>query len=148
MFYMHMHRMCVLLLGGATFCKWELGLVGYSCLHVFYMLIDFLFTDSINYWEKSVEITTCNCGEILCFSFQFYQVLLYEFWSRVIKCINVWDCCVFLMNWPLCYYVAQLVKNLPAMQETLVRFLGREDPLEKGKATHSSILGLPLWLSW
>ena len=30
------------------------------------------------------------------------------------------------------------------MQETLVRFLGQEDPLEKGKATHSSILGLPL----
>ena len=26
--------------------------------------------------------------------------------------------------------------------------LGREDPLEKGKVTHSSILGLPLWLSW
>ena len=36
--------------------------------------------------------------------------------------------------------VAQLVKNLPAMQETLVRFLGWEDPLEKGTATHSSIL--------
>ena len=34
------------------------------------------------------------------------------------------------------------------MQETLVRFLGLEDPLEKGEATHSSILGLPLWLSW
>ena len=30
--------------------------------------------------------------------------------------------------------------NLPAMQETLVQFLGREDPLEKGKATHFSIL--------
>ena len=28
--------------------------------------------------------------------------------------------------------IAQLVKNLPAMQETLVRFLGQEDPLEKG----------------
>ena len=40
--------------------------------------------------------------------------------------------------------VAQMVKNLPAMQETLVRFLGQEDPLEKGKATHSSIPGLPL----
>ena len=39
--------------------------------------------------------------------------------------------------------VAQLVKNPPAMQETLVGFLGREDPLEKGKTTHSSILGLP-----
>ena len=36
--------------------------------------------------------------------------------------------------------VAQLVKNLPAMRETWVRSLGWEDPLEKGKATHSSIL--------
>ena len=35
--------------------------------------------------------------------------------------------------------VAQLVKNLPAMQETPVRFLGQEDSLEKGKSTHSSI---------
>ena len=35
---------------------------------------------------------------------------------------------------------SQLVKNPPAMQETPVRFLGWEDPLEKGKATHSSIL--------
>ena len=43
--------------------------------------------------------------------------------------------------------MAQLVKNLPAMQETPVRFLGQEDPLEKGQATHSSILELPLWLS-
>ena len=36
--------------------------------------------------------------------------------------------------------VAQLVKNPPAMWETWVRSLGSEDPLEKGKATHSSIL--------
>ena len=36
--------------------------------------------------------------------------------------------------------LAQLVKNLPAMHETGVRSLGGEDPLEKGKATHSSIL--------
>ena len=36
--------------------------------------------------------------------------------------------------------VAQLVKNPPAMQETWVRSLGWEDLLEKGKATHSSIL--------
>jgi len=33
-----------------------------------------------------------------------------------------------------------MVKNLPAMQETLVRSLGQEDPLEKGIVTHSSIL--------
>ena len=36
--------------------------------------------------------------------------------------------------------IAQLVKNLPARQETLVWFLGWEDPLEKGQATHSTIL--------
>ena len=36
--------------------------------------------------------------------------------------------------------VAQLVKNLLAMQEIWVRFLGWEDSLEKGMATHSSIL--------
>ena len=36
--------------------------------------------------------------------------------------------------------VAQMVKNWPAMQETWVWSLGQEDPLEKGMATHSSIL--------
>ena len=36
--------------------------------------------------------------------------------------------------------VAQMVKRLPAMQETWVRSLGQEDPLEKEMATHSSIL--------
>ena len=36
--------------------------------------------------------------------------------------------------------VAQMVKNLPAMQETRVRFLGWEVPLEKGMAIHASIL--------
>ena len=36
--------------------------------------------------------------------------------------------------------VAQLVKNPPTMQKTRARPLGREDPLEKGKATHSTIL--------
>ena len=38
------------------------------------------------------------------------------------------------------FLVAQVVKNLPAMQETWVQSLGWEDPLEKGKATHSNIL--------
>ena len=42
--------------------------------------------------------------------------------------------------------VAQMIKNLPAMQETWVRSLGQEDPLEKEMATHSSILA---WrISW
>ena len=45
--------------------------------------------------------------------------------------------------------IAQLLKNLPAMQETPILFLSWEDPLEKGKATHSSILAwriLPMGL--
>ena len=48
------------------------------------------------------------------------------------------------MDYPLQYswasLVAQLVKNLPAMQETWVQTLGWEDPLEKGIATCSSVL--------
>ena len=46
------------------------------------------------------------------------------------------------------FLVAQVVKNLLATQETWVQSLGWEDPLEKGKATHTRILGLPSWLSW
>ena len=38
------------------------------------------------------------------------------------------------------FLVAQIVKNLPAMQETKFQSLGWEDPLEKGMATHSGIL--------
>ena len=36
--------------------------------------------------------------------------------------------------------MAQMVKNLPAMQETWVRSLGQEEPMENGMATHSRIL--------
>ena len=44
--------------------------------------------------------------------------------------------------------VAQMVKNLPAMQETRVQFLGREDPPEKGKLTYSGILALRIpWIA-
>ena len=43
--------------------------------------------------------------------------------------------------------MAQMVKNLPAMQGTQVQSLGQEDPLEKGMATHSSILALRIpWI--
>ena len=46
----------------------------------------------------------------------------------------------------LCSLIVQLVKNLPAVQETPVWFLCWEDTLEKGQATHSRILRLPSWL--
>ena len=48
----------------------------------------------------------------------------------------------FVLGWwfSQCFLIAQLVKNLPAVQETWVRFLGWEDTLEKKMATHSSTL--------
>ena len=47
---------------------------------------------------------------------------------------------VYPLQYSWASLVAQLVKNLPAMEETWVQSLGWEDPLEKGKATHSGIL--------
>ena len=40
----------------------------------------------------------------------------------------------------MAFLVAQMVKDLPALQETQVQSLGQEDPLEKGMATYSNIL--------
>ena len=48
--------------------------------------------------------------------------------------------CDMMIYYKWAFLIAQLVNNPPAMQETPVRFLGWEDPLEKGTATHSSIL--------
>ena len=50
-------------------------------------------------------------------------------------------CCSYWItgSFPL-FLVVQMVKNLPAIQETQAQPLGREDPLEKGMATHPSIL--------
>ena len=57
--------------------------------------------------------------------------------SRGFSMPEYWSGCRFLLQASL---VAQLVKNLPAMQETWIQSLGWEDPLEKGKATRSSSL--------
>ena len=48
--------------------------------------------------------------------------------------------CLYVCMYNLSPRVPQVVKNLPAMSETWVSSLGQEDPLEKGMATHSSIL--------
>ena len=59
------------------------------------------------------------------------------------KYLNIFSC---KFNIPVtsytsvCYIRAQTAKNLPAMQETQVQSLSWEDPVEKGMATHSSIL--------
>ena len=57
---------------------------------------------------------------------------------KMVITVNI--CPVLLFAWAS--LVAQMVKNLPAKQETWIRSLGWEDSLEKGMATHSSI---PAW---
>ena len=52
----------------------------------------------------------------------------------------------FTLEWAS--WVAQMVKNLPAVQETRFQALGWEDPLEKGVTTHSSILAGEFYNSW
>ena len=63
--------------------------------------------------------------------------------SCVYMCLGVYMCLYIFMYMYVhirASLVAQMVKNPPAMQETQVQYLGQEDPLEKGMATHSSIL--------
>ena len=60
--------------------------------------------------------------------------LAFHLVCRALKC---WE--TISADMPGVSLIAQLVKNLPAMWETWVQSLGWEDPLEKGKATHSSI---------
>ena len=63
------------------------------------------------------------------FSFSFTMFMSASVWSRILGSMSSWAS-----------LVSQLVKNLPSIWETWVRSLGREDPLERGIATHSSIL--------
>ena len=60
-------------------------------------------------------------------------------WTHNLRSLVIMQCCLFLRA----SLVAQMVKNLLAVQETWVQSLGWEDPLEKGMAIHSSIWGLP-----
>ena len=61
--------------------------------------------------------------------------------ERMSRIFTILLVCRFALRFYLwAFLVAQMVKNLPAVQETQVPFLGWEDPLEKGMATHSSIL--------
>ena len=66
--------------------------------------------------------------------------------SLLINLDCMYSCLMLFIETPtffaryLRFLVAQRVQNLPAIQETWVRSLGQEDPMEKGMATHSSIL--------
>ena len=57
-------------------------------------------------------------------------------WTHNLRSLVIIQCCPFLRD----SLLAQMVKNLPKVQETWVPSLGQEDPLEKGMATYSRIL--------
>ena len=115
---------------------------------------------------KSTYKLTCKYIHILCIYSQIYahlsiykQIYVHNYHLQMYICISFSSCqslplrsSVLIPSFsyiPIsASLISQLVKNLPAIQETPVRFLGWEDPLEKGQATHCSILGLPLWLRW
>ena len=64
------------------------------------------------------------------------KVTFYPFFYQIFIFLT----CLFYSLPSRASLIGQLVKNPPAMQETLARSLGWEDPLEEGKATHSIIL--------
>ena len=83
----------------------------------------------------------CLCQEV---SLSFFTVIKLCY-TKALECSSLVPCSeakssfLVIMN-PTSSSVAQMVKNLPAMQEMQVRFLDWEGPLEKGMATHSSML--------
>ena len=83
------------------------------------------------YLHGSVSEHDIFCSiDLYLFLYQFHTIL-----------ISVFVYCLCLIEeFPRASFVAQLVKNPPAMWETWVRYLGWECPLEKGKAPHTSIL--------
>ena len=104
------------------------------------LFLSFLWLSSIPlYMHHTFFIHYSVDGHLCCFH------VLAIVNSAVLGCMNVFKLWFFLYICPLDFLnldslVAQIVKNLPAMWETCVLSLGREDPLEKGMATHSSIL--------
>ena len=95
-----------------------------KCYTIFFYVISYL---------KEVTINS--------FNFVYFLYIQIENWylylSYICVCVFTYALVSFLNRASL---VAQLVKNQSGMQETLVRFLDWEDPLEKETATHSSIL--------
>ena len=81
-------------------------------------------------WSKESWFLTNNIAQVKCF-----HCLNHFIWFFSLSLLS----CV--LNTPVASPVAQLVKNLPAMQKTPVQFLGWEDPLEKGQAP--VFLGFP-----
>ena len=97
---------------------------------------------------KLLEFGSMSTAWISVCSFVIVTALFHRIWDTVSISMKDWNISSVNSFWNVLWrelvsyasLVAQTVKNLPAMQETWVRSLGQEDPLEKEMATHSSIL--------
>ena len=101
------------------------------------------------YWSFNFSFSPSNeYSRFISFRIDWFDLLSVQ---GILKChlqhhslkVSILWCSAFIMvqiSYPWASSVAQLVKNSPAMRETWVQSLGWEDPLEKGKATHSSFL--------
>ena len=82
------------------------------------------FSKNLRSWPTTTQHQACHRE---CYPFKGFCLLVLLYSLKFIKHL-------------LCALGAQTVKNLPAMQETQVRSLGQEDPLEEGMSTHTSTL--------
>ena len=90
------------------------------------------------YWSFSFSISPSNeYSGLISFKIDWFDLLAVQ---GTLKSLLQHHISKASILWRWASLVAQLVKNLPAMLETQVQSLGWEDPLEKGTATHSSIL--------
>ena len=104
-----------------------------------------LFPDSFISCQRTIQLSSGFKFVVIDFIiFKISLVFVFISPQKIPNLVKFYSLLIFL--WAS--LTAQLVKNPPAMQETPVRFPDLEDLLEKGQAMHSSILGLPLWLSW
>ena len=87
-------------------------------------------------WQEAVPLKapTVSTESFFCLRVAFGRIILLNFRNLISPQYHSNN----LGGWAS--LIAQLVKNLPAMQETWVQSMGWEDPLEKDKVTHSSIL--------
>ena len=105
--------------------------------------------DAIYMENKDIKISAVRTVSTICGELEGALRRLTGSWlCSCVLCVCVCSCIYLGAGCLLCspcihlryrYLVVQMVKNLPAMLETLVRFLGQEDPLKKRMDTHSSI---------
>ena len=88
----------------------------------------------ISLWDFSSSGEWCYCCKSKLIVFWVVSIYLHEYLFNL--CVSTWR--IFRYLWAA--IVDHLVRNPPSMRETWVRSLGWEGPLEKGKATHFSIL--------